>query len=227
MRLVVRIEQDSPLLSLAPELRNGIYEYAVTDTTSISVSREAISNTSPLSQVCRQIREEYRNFNPAEASKYAHHINVQATDFDHKNIIAYLRALPRLGSDSWSRDHRTLRFYIHLTNAFENNINNIEDLISRYRMTRLKNEFDREYQISFDYQSFNVEYARQKIAMLYECTPYSPGKHVWGWPRMEWAFGRAFARYDAHVKASKTTGRGEKRKAMGEQVELAGKQTKR
>ncbi|KAK4539769.1 hypothetical protein LTR36_010357 [Oleoguttula mirabilis] len=232
-RAPAHIVEDSPLLNLPAELRNNIYEYVASNTTSITIRHEDVLYISPMSAVSRQVREEYEGIHRTEASKYAQHVNINIDNFVHEDVMPMIHSLPALASG----EERTFRFCILLTNTFEKYLGNVRTLDRGIQTGEddaigTARRLECAYSILFDHKSFDVGYARTVVARLrwsYKKKSHQPGA-LWEWPKIEKAIVQAFERYDARMGPSKGGKRVRKRKAAHEtavEVKAVGKRLKR
>lgn len=216
----IEIIQNSPLTNLPPEIRNSIYEFVASDTTSICLRNESIAYTPPLSLVCRQIREEFEGIYYSEAPKYAGHVNISITNFIHKDVMPCIERLPAFES----KGERNIKLRIHLTNTFDNYLSHLRELDWGIETNELDANgkavhLDCEYDVVIDHKTFDVECARQVVVKLRWAlgSPNLLQHHAqWAWTKIDKAFGRAFERYNADVASIKAVVRGRKRKAKAD-----------
>lgn len=77
------MSQDSPLLALAPELRNDIYRHVLVSDAAIDIGSESSATQPSILQTCRQIRE--------EAESIYYHENIFAATASPYGMGNYLR----------------------------------------------------------------------------------------------------------------------------------------
>ena len=171
--------QQSLLLQLPAELRNNIYEECVVDE-SLSIRSGQILYSSPLSLVCRQIRQEYRQIYFDEAPYFAKVVNVFAPNFIAHGLEECLSGLPLPNPLS----ERQFLIHVILDNFWSR-----EDLRHFLAHTAVKSnkEFLRlrkgncetywpsdiraavSYTISFDPRTFDVHLCRQLLPRIAWC----------------------------------------------------------
>ncbi|KAK5714069.1 hypothetical protein LTR15_010977 [Elasticomyces elasticus] len=95
------ITQDSPLLSLAPEIRNAIYDQVFKDSILINYQDRIVLQPPTLAKVCRQIRAEYKGVFRDEARRHVNELEVHIINFNfHDNISKVEAALQRRYEDT-------------------------------------------------------------------------------------------------------------------------------
>ena len=185
--------QDSPLLNLPAEIRNTIYEYAVRNTEKISLRRDRIFYCPPLSLVCHQMRDEYRQIYLEEAPKYATNVNVHTTNFEHRSAAWSLMSSVAHLPETVAEVERKFTVHILLTNVWD-----------RYRhQLRLPEKVGtrREYGVHIDWdpKTFDYQSSREDFLKLKFCFR---GRKAGKWPQIDRAFEDAFERYAPKIGVS-------------------------
>ncbi|KAK3619919.1 hypothetical protein LTR56_023715 [Elasticomyces elasticus] len=172
------ITQHSPLLRLAPELRNLIYEYCLPLDKVESYGDSGILLTPALGRVCQQLRKEYGSVYKSYTLSGASKVEIHVKNFQYDNIIPTLRSLPRFNartSDGAEIEPYTrIRICVHLTNEFTQYRNRIRGLNDGLD-TGFKNAnggiiyLRCEYRFVFDDRTFDKEYANEVMRKMDWC----------------------------------------------------------
>ncbi|KAK5695428.1 hypothetical protein LTR97_008935 [Elasticomyces elasticus] len=166
------ITQHSPLLRLAPELRNSIYEYC------LPLDKVESYGDSALARVCQQLRKEYGGVYKSYASSGASKVEIHVKNFQYDNIIPTLRSLPRFNARTPEGNeiepYTRIRICVHLTNEFTQYRDRIRGLNDGLD-TGFKNAnggviyLRCEYRFILDDRTFDKEYAREVMRKMDWC----------------------------------------------------------
>ena len=147
--------------SLVGELRNRIYELVATSTAMIFVNHNGKAYKPPLSPVCCQIRQEYKQIFRKEGSKYANTVNIHITNFvwntENVNISKAVRSLLS-HIDGVTRVHI---LKIHLSNTWDSNLKQLLALLDETRVDSIPT--CSEVVFDWDRKTFDEQYRRNTI----------------------------------------------------------------
>ncbi|KAK4952690.1 hypothetical protein LTR10_009496 [Elasticomyces elasticus] len=196
------ITQNSPLLKLAPELRNAIYDYAIKGAMLHSAPDRIILRAPALGKVCRQFRREYKGVFKDEARRYAKELEIHVIDFvfyDHiTNVgLPLHRRYDDVGAlwsmPDWPRP--LVRVHVVLTNDVEHSLpemrkNLLESQLVVIRGVRIGINFDCRFALdptTLDMEAINriMEQEKGFLSRGHERLRYSK------WWEIEEAFRRA------------------------------------
>lgn len=227
------LTQASPLLNLPAELRNHIYEYAVSDTETVYFKRDALLYMPALSLSCRQIRHEYETLFRGEAAHYAKHICLEIVDFDSRTCrtsLPYIMELveakrQNVPADADPSDRLQVTIGLHLTNTFDPIglqplRKHLRDKGLTWNLTSPPENFAIE--LSWNPRSFDIVYLREVISRL---PVHMPGLRA----TLEQAFRAACARYTLLGERRErrwACGRKQKRQALDARIQKTKKKTR-
>ncbi|KAK4889089.1 hypothetical protein LTR27_012057 [Elasticomyces elasticus] len=180
---VTTITQNSPLLRLAPELRNAIYELVVAGTTLVSYRQRAVLYTPALGKVCRQIRKEFEGIYKDGAARYADHIEIHVTNINFQDVVSTVGASRHHKYDVGdvpARVQPTVRICVLITNGFEHSLSQPGGLVLHKQWVYVRGhqcELDYEFRTVFDIATLDVghikgvmkhESLHQALGVFYE-----------------------------------------------------------
>ncbi|KAK5745699.1 hypothetical protein LTR17_001199 [Elasticomyces elasticus] len=200
---VTTITQDSPLLKLAAELRNTIYEYAVQDTKLVSYRQCAVLYNPALAQVCRQVREEYKGIYKDGAPRYADEIEILVTDFtfhDFDSTIEVSLHRKHEGLAPATYRYQIVHICIVLTNAFGQSLGQLRNTLppTQQQPAFLRGvlcDTDCRYRFVFDHSLLDMEFVKhavnKEINRIYAHAGATRFHRYRKWKRIEQAFIKA------------------------------------